>query len=183
MFIGTATLKSKRLVIWAWEPLASSGRPDAGEQVRKVLLAAVCMPGLCPPVLFDVEVNGQHFTEEHTDGGAVSLAFLRFGPTPGWPEPGKPVRNWLAGSNLYVLTAGKLYGDPVPGEMNFASRLQSGVSSTLYSLHRAAVTWMHTLCSVSGMNFHLVALPQDFAAGPSSMDFQPEELNRLFAKG
>jgi hypothetical protein len=183
LFIGTANLQSRRLVIWDLGALASSGRPDAGEMVRKVLLASVCLPGLCPPVRFDVEVNGKHYTEEHTDGGSVSLAFLRFGPTPGWPEPGHPVRNWLAGSNLYVLTAGKLYADPVVGEMSFGSRLQSGVSSSLYSLHRYAVKGMHTLCSVSGMKFHLVSLPDDFEVGPSSMEFKPEEMKRLFDKG
>jgi hypothetical protein len=186
LFIGTATLQSKRLVIWDLGALACAepgGRPDAAEMVRKVLLASVCLPGLCPPVCFDVELNGKHYTEEHTDGGSVSLAFLRFGPTPGWPEPGKPAKNWLLGSNLYVLTAGKLYADPAKGEMSFGSRLQSGVSSSLYSLHRSAVMWMHTFCSVSGMNFHLVSLPCDFEVGPASMDFQKEEMTRLFEKG
>ncbi len=114
-FVGTMNLETKRLVIWDVGAIASSGRPDACDLVRKVLLAAVSWPGAVPPVEFDVEVNGRCHHEQHCDAGSVGMAFVRFGQLPGWPEPGTGVRpGWLAGSNLYVFANRKLYSDPVP---------------------------------------------------------------------
>jgi len=57
--------------------IAASGRPDAKELYRKILLASSSPPGFLPPVEIDVEVNGRRFTELHVDGGASTGVFLR----------------------------------------------------------------------------------------------------------
>ena len=48
-FVGTMNLETRRLAVWDLGAIASSGRPDANELVRKVLLAAVSWPARCLP--------------------------------------------------------------------------------------------------------------------------------------
>ena len=73
-------------MIWNIGAIAASGRPEAIDLVRHILLASASIPAAFPPVMFDVEVEGQSYQEMHVDGGAVSQAFLV--PTnldPKWP--------------------------------------------------------------------------------------------------
>jgi predicted acylesterase/phospholipase RssA len=76
LLIGTTNLDTERPVIWNIGAIAASGKPGALELIRKVLLASAAVPGLFPPVMIDVELNGQHFEEMHVDGGAVAQMFL-----------------------------------------------------------------------------------------------------------
>jgi predicted acylesterase/phospholipase RssA len=76
LLIGTTNLDSQRPVIWNIGAIAASGRPGAIDLVRKILLASASVPGLFPPVLVDVEADGQPFQEMHVDGGAVAQMFL-----------------------------------------------------------------------------------------------------------
>jgi hypothetical protein len=42
----------------------------------KVLLASAAIPGMFPPVMFDVDIDGKPYQEMHVDGGARGQAFL-----------------------------------------------------------------------------------------------------------
>jgi hypothetical protein len=76
LLIGTTDLDEQRPVIWNIGAIAASGRPEALDLVRKILLASAAVPGLFPPVLIDVEAGGRHYQEMHVDGGAVAQTFL-----------------------------------------------------------------------------------------------------------
>jgi len=56
--------------------IASSGKPNALEIFRKVMLASSSIPIVMSPVLFDVEVDGEVLDETHIDGGVQSQFFL-----------------------------------------------------------------------------------------------------------
>ena len=51
--------------------IASSGRPEALELFRKVMLASASIPVAFPPVFFEVELRpgGPRYDEMHVDGG------------------------------------------------------------------------------------------------------------------
>ncbi|HWG44751.1 MAG TPA: patatin-like phospholipase family protein [Gemmataceae bacterium] len=184
-FVGTMNLETKRLVIWDVGAIASSGRPDAGDLVRKVLLAAVSWPGAVPPVEFDIEVDGHCYHEQHCDAGSVGMAFVRFGQLPGWPAPGAAVRpGWLAGSNLYVLASRKLYSDPTPVPKRALCRVGPSVAAIFEALTRADIDHLYSFCAVCGMHFHLLALPQDYHGAPPSIShLYPKEPRPLFEMG
>ncbi len=76
LLIGTTNLDQERPVIWNIGAIAASGNPGALDLFRRILLASAAVPGLFPPVLIDVEANGQRFQEMHVDGGAVVQMFL-----------------------------------------------------------------------------------------------------------
>jgi hypothetical protein len=181
LYVGSMSVRTKRLTIWDLGAVACSERPDADRLVRKILLAAIAYPGLLPAVEFDEEVDGVKYTEQHVDGGAVSQAFLRVGPQGERPSP--TATGWLQGSNLYAMAAGKLYAPEITGEPGILKRVGGSVSAALYALYRAEVTMMYSFCGVSGMTFHLNAIPEDAQVPPNSMKFDTEAMRRLFSIG
>ncbi len=76
LLIGTTDLDARRPVIWNIGAIAASGQPQALDLFRKILLASAAIPAYFPPVLVDVEANGQRYQEMHVDGGAIAQMFL-----------------------------------------------------------------------------------------------------------
>lgn len=76
LLIGTTNLDTQLPVVWNIGAIANSGDPRAPDLVRRIMLASAAIPGVFPPVLFDVEVDGRKYQELHVDGGAVAQAFL-----------------------------------------------------------------------------------------------------------
>jgi hypothetical protein len=76
LLIGTTNLDLGRPVFWNIGAIAASGRPEAIDLVRRILLASASIPGAFPPVLFDVERDGRAYQEMHVDGGAALQLFL-----------------------------------------------------------------------------------------------------------
>ena len=76
LLIGTTNLDVQRPIIWNIGAIAASGKPEALDLFRKILLASASVPGAFPPVMIDVEAGGQHYQEMHVDGGAVAQTFL-----------------------------------------------------------------------------------------------------------
>lgn len=76
LLIGTTNLDVQRPVIWNIGAIAKRGGPDALNLLRQILLASASVPGVFPPVMINVEANGQHYQEMHVDGGAIVQTFL-----------------------------------------------------------------------------------------------------------
>lgn len=76
LFVMTTNLDAARPVLWNIGGIAASGHPRARELIAKVLLASASIPAAFPPVLFDVEIDGQKYQEMHVDGGAIAQSFL-----------------------------------------------------------------------------------------------------------
>jgi hypothetical protein len=102
LLIGTTNLDTQLPVIWNIGAIANSGDPRAPNLIRRILLASAAIPGVFPPVLFDVEVDGRKYQELHVDGGAVAQAFL-YPPAVGAQRqanirarrPVPPLRAWM----------------------------------------------------------------------------------------
>jgi hypothetical protein len=181
LYVATMNLKTRRPCIWDLGAIACSGRPDAGELVRKVMLAAVAIPGLLPSVTFDYEVDGCHFKEEHVDGGAATQTFLRLGP--GSEKPANVEAGWLKGSNLYSMAAGKLYPPLLKDNPGFVQRVGGTLSAALYALYRAEVMGLYAFSAASGMKFHMLAIPDEAEVPENSTTFDPKAMKKLFALG
>jgi predicted acylesterase/phospholipase RssA len=114
LYIGTTDMDAQRLVIWNMGAIAVSERPNNLEIFQKVLLASASIPGVFPPVYFEVEVDGQRYDEMHTDGGTITQVFFHYGildlvaavKEGGMKTPG------LVRSNIYIIRNGKLGPEP-----------------------------------------------------------------------
>jgi hypothetical protein len=181
LYLASLNIQSKQPCLWDVGALACSGRPDADELVRKVILACCSIPGMVPPVEFDVVVDGCHYKEIHGDGGAVTQSYMQLATHQAEPQPGG---KWLEGSKLYIIAAGKYYSDPTSARMSFISRLSTSVSASLYALYRAELCKMYAFCLVSGCDYNVVALDPAFQVDdPRSMTFSPEAMKALYDEG
>jgi hypothetical protein len=171
LFVATANVITHKLTIWDVGAIASSGRPDAIVIVRKVFLAACSIPGLVPPVKFDVTVNGVHYCEYHGDAGNITQVFVRtVGPMP-------------PGSTVWILSAGKTHVNCSHGHPRVLESMATAVSAGLYSLFRADTMKVFALCGVTHSRFRMMALPQNFDGHTSSMVFDPKESRRMYRLG
>jgi predicted acylesterase/phospholipase RssA len=75
LLVGTTNLDTMEPVIWNMTAIAASRDPGALDQFRKVLLASAAIPGVFPPVMIDVTVDGERFQEMHVDGGTTAQLF------------------------------------------------------------------------------------------------------------
>src|SRR5262249_17514749 len=132
---------------------------------------------------FDVELDGEHYVEMHVDGGVSSEVFVRAAllslDLAALHSGARP----LAGSDLYVIVAGKLYSDPNWVKPRTQSIASTAISALLYAEARNDLFRLFCLSLVTGLNFHLTAIPQEFKLGPDAFSFDREEMEQLYAAG
>ena len=112
LYVGTTELEGARFVCWDVGEIAARNQPGDRELIKRILLGSSAIPGFFPPSRIPVTVNGQTLVEEHGDGGASMSIFFRPPYVP--PEQRTSTAADLAGVDLYLLVAGKLYADAEP---------------------------------------------------------------------
>ena len=73
LLILTTNLDQGRSVIWNIGAIAASGHPRSRELIVDILLASAAVPGVFPPVMIPMTVDGRDYQEMHVDGGAIAL--------------------------------------------------------------------------------------------------------------
>lgn len=182
LYVGTTDLDGRRQVVWDVGAIASQGTPEAAGLIVKVLLASAAIPGFFPPVHIPVSADGQLYEERHVDGGVTASLFFRMP----WVPPEKradPVATSLYDSDLYIVVAGKLYPDPEPVRPRTLTIAATSVSTLIYAQTRDELVKLYTACVLTGMNYNLTAIPQDFPVTAASTDFDPAEMTRMFEEG
>jgi predicted acylesterase/phospholipase RssA len=76
LLVATTDLDAQQPVFWNIGAIAQSGDPRALDTIRRILLASAAMPGIFPPSMIDVTLNGKRYQEMHVDGGALAQTFL-----------------------------------------------------------------------------------------------------------
>lgn len=181
LYVGTTELESKRFVFWDIGEIATRARPDNCELIKKVLLASSAIPGFFPPSKIPVTVDGRPFVEEHGDGGTTASIFFRPPYVP--VEQRTPAGLDLAGVDLYMIVAGKLFADASPLKQRSLTIAGNSVSSVIYAQTRGDLQRLYLMSLVTGMNYHLAAIPGDFPAPVSSTTFERGAMTRMFDEG
>jgi len=182
LIIATTNLDAQRPVGWNLGAIAASGDPRALSLARQVLLASAAVPGLFPPVMIDVTVNGRPHQEMHVDGGTYAQAYLY---PPGLGESREArIRQGLTPAEVtaYVVRNGRLTvrGGPVRRRaLDIAGRAISTLISaaSLGDLYR-----IQTAARSHGIGFRLAYIEDDFTAEESE-PFDPVFLGSLFEYG
>jgi predicted acylesterase/phospholipase RssA len=73
LLVATVDLDARQSVLWNMTKIAASDDPKALELFRSVMIASAAIPGTFPPVMIDVELDGQAYQEMHVDGGTMSI--------------------------------------------------------------------------------------------------------------
>jgi predicted acylesterase/phospholipase RssA len=182
LYVGTTQLDARRLVVWDMGAIAARGRPEDLALFRKVLLASASLPGLLPPVSIPVDVNGRQYEEMHADGGVTASLFFRPPEVPRDRVSALGDRP-LAGSNVYVIVAGKLYADPQTVQPQLLSIVSSSLSALMHAQTRGDLDHLYAVAVATGMNYRQAAIPTDVRLPANSTTFNPDEMQGLYEAG
>jgi hypothetical protein len=181
LYIGTADLDARRFVVWNMGGIAASGRPEALELFRKIMLASASIPVAFPPVFFEVEAGGRRYDEMHVDGGVGFRVFLDGGV---FRHSVFRERGGLGvgSEDIFVIHNGQLYAVPDPVRRS----LPAIALRVLDASGRAAVVGdlfrIYGLARQEGASFHWVTIPNDVSMDADET-FDPVNMNMLYAVG
>jgi len=180
LLIGTTNLDARRPVVWNVTKIAATGRPEAVELVRKIMLASAAIPGAFPPVMFDVEAQGKRYEEMHVDGGATTQVFVYWGAVN--VKKLSAERGADREREIYALVNARL--DPEWGEverrtlpitfMAIDTLIQYQTIGDLYRIYT------HT--QRDGTHLNVAYISDDFRV-PHTADFDPVFMRKLYDFG
>jgi hypothetical protein len=180
LLIGTTNLDAQRAVIWNVGAIAASGHPRALELVRDVMIASATIPAAFPPVMIDVEVDGQHYQEMHVDGGAVARVFL-------YP-PSLKIREVTEAAGVrrehrvYIVQNDRIepgWAETPRRTLGIAVRAMS-LMLTSHGVGDLYRTYLNT--QRDGIDYNLAWIPAEFKVQPRE-PFDREYMQKLFDVG
>ena len=180
LLIGTTNLDARRPVIWNIGQIAAGGHPQALELVHDILVASAAIPGAFPPVMIDVEVDGETYEEMHVDGGASAQVFV-------YP-PGLDIRalsrerQVTRERRLYVIRNARLDPDWAQVERSTFSILGRAVTSLIQTQGVGDLYRIYLAAERDGIDFNLAYIPASFTT-PLKEPFDTEYMKELFQLG
>ena len=180
LIIGTTNLDAQRPVYWDVGKIAQSGRPDAIQLIRKVLLASASIPGLFPPVNIRVTSGGKSYEEMHVDGGPTREVF--FAPA----DFSFRALDKLVGRDvqrtLWVIRNGKLEPEYAPVDSNALAISQRSLETLTKYQGLGDLARMYQKARSEGIAFNLSSIPASFSA-PRPQPFARDYMRTLFDAG
>jgi Patatin-like phospholipase len=160
LLIGTTNIDSQGAVIWDMGAIAVSGRPDALDLARTIIMASASIPGVFPPVQIKVNADSKDYDEFHVDGGVTREVFLF---PPGYdPKVVDRALGWRPTRRAYVIRDGHVgpeYHATNDAMIPISARSISTLikSQGVGDLYRIAL-----VCARDNVDFNLAYIPTDF---------------------
>ena len=181
LYVGTADLDSQRFMVWNMGLIAASGRPEALELFRRVMLASASVPVAFPPVFFDVIVGGRLYDEMHVDGGVGANVFYSGGVF-SFTGAREGVVRGSAREEIFVIHNGQLL--PVPA---VTPRSVRGIASrTFASASKAAFVGdlfrVYAVALREQAGFRWITIPDSVKLGGEEV-FDPVLMGELYQFG
>lgn len=190
LLIATTNLDVPVGVIWNIGAIAASGRPEAPEQIAKILLASASIPGAFPPVMLDVEAGGERFQEMHVDGGTVAQVVLYPASFGGRdflgddsPETAR-LRRIIARRQvqLYVIRNSRPGGDLETVDRSTLKIVGRAVSALIGSQGIGDLYQLYVLAQRDGIDYNVSCIPASFTEKERE-PFDTAYMNKLFKVG
>jgi hypothetical protein len=178
LLLQTTDLDAGRPVLWNIGAIAATGRPEALDLVRHIMLASASIPAAFPPVMFDVEAQGVSYQEMHVDGGAVSQAFL-VPPTLNTRAVLEKAGYRRKNVNSYIIRNGRLSTSWSDVEKNTLTIAGKAVSTLINYNGVGDLYRMYMVTMRAGGTYNLAFIEDDFQA-PHPEDFDPTYMRALY---
>jgi Patatin-like phospholipase len=177
LFVATTNLDAHRGVVWNMGAIAGKGDEASLKLFRDILAASTAIPGLFPPVLIDVEVNGKKTQEMHADGGLSAQIFVA-------PESilNTSSTTKLPASELYVVANNRLTPEFQMTERSLISVLGSSISVGVQSMLRMNIDRAYGVAKRNSIPFYL-SYPALAADQQGKGAFDNEFMKGLFDLG
>lgn len=181
LFIATTNLDAIRPVLWNIGKIAATGRTDAADLIRTVMLASASIPGAFPPQYIPVEAGGQNYDEIHVDGGAVSQVFL-YPLGVNWRVIEKDLK--VKGRpQAFIIRNSRLRPDWISVDPPKTLKISGhAVSSMTRSQGIGDLYRMYLASLRDGIDYYWTAIPDDFDEKPAE-PFDPEYMAKLLKVG
>lgn len=181
LLIGTTNLDAQRPVIWNLGRIASYGPEKKAETlIEDILMASAAIPGVFPPVAFDVVIDGERYQELHGDGG---VTFNVFAYPAGIDLPA--IERDLGVSpekSMWVVRNTKLEPDYRVVEGRLPDIAGRAISTMIKYQGRGDIVRIEQLARRDGFDFRLAAVPQDFDVMSDDL-FDPVYMRALYERG
>lgn len=177
LFILTTNLDAGRPVAWDIGAIATRGDKAALDLVRKVMIAAISIPGAFPPGFIEVEGNGRKFQEMHVDGGLAGQFYIA-------PDSmlASTATSKLPATDFYIIANMKLNSDFQLTERTTLSILGRTVSAAIKFVTRNAIDRAYATAKRSGIGFYVAYVDPSFSA-PARGAFDPDYMKALYEVG
>ena len=179
LLIGTTNLDVRLPVIWNIGAIAASGHPGARDLIHKIMLASASIPGVFPPIMIDVEVNGEPFQEMHVDGGTMAQVFL-------YPA-GAGARAKAAGlereRRAFIIRNGYIGVDWSPVERQTVEVAGRAIDTLVYASSVNDIMRMYFVAERDGVDFNYAFIGDDFEGPDQGDGFDPTYMQALYEYG
>jgi hypothetical protein len=182
LYIGTTHLDAQQLMIWNMGMIASSESAGAIELFRSIMLASASVPVIFPPVLIQVEANGELYDEMHVDGGASVQVFyyrntvnMELISNPKWE--GRDTE-----ADLYVIRNGKILGIPKQTPRKVEGISRQALSAMTKAGAKGDLFRIYAVTQRDDIDFEYISIPEDFQSHAKE-EFDTEAMQRVFELG
>lgn len=181
LWIGTTNLDSERPMIWDIGAIAASDYPRKTRLIKQILLASSAIPGAFPPVEFEVEVNGNIYSEMHVDGSVTRQIFVYPGDIPLAPRIESDIPGMKPGT-IYLVRNSKLVPSYQPVEPSLLGILERSLFTLTNALAWGDVAAIEQQAAAEGWHIYSSSVPPEFDF-PSEDFFDPAYMSALFQVG
>jgi predicted acylesterase/phospholipase RssA len=180
LLVATTDLDARQAVLWNMTRIAASRDAKALELFRSVMIASAAIPGAFPPVMIDVEANGQRFQEMHVDGGTTAQVFV-YPPSHRVKELSEQ-HQLVRERTIYIIRNSRLDPDWAQVERRTLSIAGRAISSLIHTQGIGDLYTIYAITQRDGADFNLAFIPPSFNA-PHREEFDTEYMRALFQTG
>jgi len=190
LFVATTNLDVPVGVLWNMGSIAASAHPRASDLFANILLASASIPGILPPVMFDIETGGERYQEMHVDGGTVAQVVI-YPPSLGGDD-------MLAGMTsaspailgaltdrprrLFVIRNARPGADPETVPRNTMKIADRAIATLIQAQGLSDLYQLYVIARRDGIDYNVAVIPPSFTErlnGP----FDQAYMRSLFAVG
>jgi predicted patatin/cPLA2 family phospholipase len=180
LYIGTTNIDAARPVIWNITRMAASGAPNAPAVIRSVILASAAIPGAFPPVLIEVEANGERYDEMHVDGGVTAQLFLGYAGMD-WRRIAERL-NVEGRATVYAIRNAKLHPPWQSVPRRLPAVISRSVSTLIKSQGLGDLAKLYVVARENDFDYQVAYIPDSFEL-ESKEAFDRDYMRELFQLG
>jgi predicted acylesterase/phospholipase RssA len=175
LLVATTNLDVRRSVIWNITEIAATRAEGRLELIQKILIASAAIPGTFPPVMIDVEAEGQKYQEMHVDGGTASQVFV---------YPAAIQLRALAERDrtLYVIRNARLDPEWAQTDRRTLPIALRAITCLIQNQGLGDLYRIFAITQRDHVDFNLVYIPRTFQV-PHTTDFDTTYMKALFETG
>ena len=189
LFVATTNLDVPVGVLWNMGSIAASGHARAAELFTDILLASASIPGILPPVMFDIETRDKRYQEMHVDGGTVAQVVL-YPPSLGGDDmlndgtatPGLAEALARRPRRLFVIRNARPGADPETVPLSTMKIADRAIATLIQSQGLSDLYQLYVIAQRDSIDYNVAWIPQSFTdrlADP----FDQVYMRRLYAFG